>query len=124
MKIANAIIANVGCKSSWSTLCGWLKRRRPDIATLQKSGSSEPFPEEELRKTDYESWFPWNWTTSECGSGHGGSERLQGGQHRRDVMVLVSFASLQQQGPVEHRIAVVVVLTTLIDGFLTSGKHP
>lgn len=57
MKIANVAVGNVGCKPNWSGLCEWLKRRRPDIATLQKIGSTEPFPTEAFRKIDYESRF-------------------------------------------------------------------
>ena len=57
MRIANVAVANVGCKPNWSRLCDWLKRRHPDIATLQKIGSGEPFPEGKLRKTGYESWY-------------------------------------------------------------------
>ena len=56
MIIANVAVANVGCKPNWTKLCHWLKRRRPEIATLQKIGSTEPFPTEVLCKIGYESW--------------------------------------------------------------------
>ena len=57
MRIANVVVGNVGCKPDWSRLCNWLKRCRPDIATLQKIGSKDPFPSEVLCKIGYESWF-------------------------------------------------------------------
>lgn len=56
MKIANVALGNVGCKPNWSRLCDWLKRRNPDIVTLQKIGSSEPFPKDRLCEFGYESW--------------------------------------------------------------------
>ena len=57
MKITNVAVGNVGCKPNWSRLSNWLKRCRPDIVTLQKIGSAEPFPTEVFCKIDYESWF-------------------------------------------------------------------
>ena len=57
MKIANMVLGDVGCKPDWSKLCGWLKRRCPEIVTLQKIGPSEPSQEEALRKVGYEGWY-------------------------------------------------------------------
>ena len=57
MKIANAVVGNVGCKPDWQRFCGWLQRQRPDIATLQKIGAAEPFPTEAFFKIGYENWF-------------------------------------------------------------------
>ena len=57
MRVANVVVANVCCKPNWTRLCDWLARHRPDIATLQKIGSSKPFPEKELRNVGYESRF-------------------------------------------------------------------
>ena len=57
MKIANVTVGDVGCKPNWSRLCDWLKRCRPDIATLQKIGSKEPMPTEVFRNIGFESWF-------------------------------------------------------------------
>ena len=57
MNVANVVVSNVACKPNWPRLRGRLWRRRPDIAALQKIGSSEPFPEEKLRNAGYESWF-------------------------------------------------------------------
>ena len=50
-------LGDFNVKPDWSRLCDWLKRCRPDIVTLQKIGSTEPFPTEALRNIDYESWF-------------------------------------------------------------------
>ena len=55
MKIANVAVR--GMKNYRTKVRNWLEDRRPDIVTLQKIGSSEPFPEESFRKLDYESWF-------------------------------------------------------------------
>lgn len=57
MNIANVVLGDVGCKPNWSRFCVWLKTRSPNIVTLQKIGSSEPFPEDALCKSGYESWF-------------------------------------------------------------------
>ena len=61
MRIAN--IALNGMNKYEPRLSNWLLdrcrdgRRRPDIVTLQKIGSSELFPKEKFCKIGYESWF-------------------------------------------------------------------
>ena len=61
MKIAN--VALNGMNKYEARLCDWLRdrcldrHRRPDIVTLQKIGSSGPFPKKKLRNIGYESWF-------------------------------------------------------------------
>ena len=61
MKIAN--VALNGMNKYEDRVCGWLsdrcsdRERRLDIVTLQKIGSSKPFPKESFRKIGYESWF-------------------------------------------------------------------
>ena len=57
MKIANVALGDSNIRPDWCRLRDWLKRRCPDIVTLQKIGPGEPSPEEELRKVGYEGWF-------------------------------------------------------------------
>lgn len=57
MKIANVVLGNSKVRPDWCRLRDWLKRRRPDIVTLQKIGPGEPFIGEDLRKDGYEGWF-------------------------------------------------------------------
>ena len=54
------IIANValrGMNNYGSKLCGWLKERSPDIVTIQKIGSKNPFPKENFCNIGYKCWF-------------------------------------------------------------------
>lgn len=53
MKIANVAAGNG--KPNWSRICAWLKKRRPDIVTLQKTGEKESFPNEVLCNIGYTS---------------------------------------------------------------------
>ena len=56
VKIANVVLGHINVKPDWTELCSWLKRRCPDIVTLQKIGPGEPCHEEELRAVGYEGW--------------------------------------------------------------------
>ena len=61
MKIANAALD--GSKDYGPRLCSWLRNARPDIVTLQKTGSNLPAAEV-LRDAGYEgtclrSGWPW-----------------------------------------------------------------
>ena len=57
MKIANVVLGDFCVKPDWSRLCNWLKRRCPDIVTLQKIGPGKPAHEEELSKVGYDGWY-------------------------------------------------------------------
>lgn len=57
MKVANVALGNVKVPPDWSKLCSWLKRRCPDIVTLQKIGPREPSHEDELRNIGYKGWY-------------------------------------------------------------------
>ncbi len=60
MKIANVVLGDTRVKPDWARLVVWLKRRRPEIVALQKTGPSEPYHEEALRKIGYEGWYLGN----------------------------------------------------------------
>ena len=53
MRIANVTLGDIRCEPSWSRLRDWLKRRRPDIVTLQKIGPTEKFWPEDFRSIGY-----------------------------------------------------------------------
>ena len=57
MKVANVVLGNFNIKPDWSRLCGWLKRRCPEIVTLQKIGPGGPSQEQVLRKVGYDGWY-------------------------------------------------------------------
>ncbi|MDE0387630.1 MAG: hypothetical protein OXI75_02920 [Rhodospirillales bacterium] len=57
MKIANVVLGDFCVKPDWSRLGDWLKKRSPDIVTLQKIGPGEPAHEEELGKVGYDGWY-------------------------------------------------------------------
>ena len=57
MKIANVVLGDFCVKPDWSRLCDWLKRRCPDIVTLQKIGPGEPIHEAELSTVGYKGWY-------------------------------------------------------------------
>ena len=55
MKIANVAVGSM--KTNGSRVLDWLQDRRPDVATLQKIGSTKDFPTKPLRDIGYESEF-------------------------------------------------------------------
>ena len=57
MKIGNVVLGNSRVKPDWCKLRDWLKKRCPDIVTLQKIGPSGPSVEERLREIGYEGCF-------------------------------------------------------------------
>ena len=57
MKIGNVVLGNSKVEPDWRRLHDWLKRRCPDIVSLQKIGPGEPSLEESLREIGYEGCF-------------------------------------------------------------------
>ena len=55
MKVANLSVHTM--RTRWWDVCKWLRRRRPDIVTLQKIGATKDFPASALRDIGYESRF-------------------------------------------------------------------
>ena len=54
--IANVAVGDGKCR--WLRVRDWLKRQRPDVVTLQKTGGPEEASlEDDLRGIDYEGWF-------------------------------------------------------------------
>ena len=64
LKVANL---SVNGRKHWPAVCAWLRDTRPDIATLQKIGRDEHFPEQDLRCLRYDvAVLPWR-SSSDAG---------------------------------------------------------
>ena len=75
MKIANIPLSSM--KANGPRLRDWLRKRRPDIVTLQKIGLERDFPARALREAGYESAFLGRRSASDLGVAVLGSRRLE-----------------------------------------------
>ena len=67
MKIANVALSSM--KTNGPNLVRWLKRSRPDLVTLQKTGLAKDFPIKALRTIGYRSLFLGRRSPSDLGVG-------------------------------------------------------